>query len=117
MAPMIDDSVLAAIHDRLAVALQPPRAPLIPLIVDGHAVGWVDRGRATRLVRFDSIFQEQSGSLRFVRGLGNEAARTAALDGVVRTLAGEGLLSMWRDETYTAAPRLGAGAAFAIERA
>lgn len=117
MRAVIEDSVLAAIHARLAVALQVPRAPYIPLTVGGQAIGWVDRARAVRLARFGDVFQEESGTLRFARTLSTEAARTAAVDRVVRTLADEGLLSAWRDETYAVAVSPTGPPAFMIERA
>lgn len=117
MRPVIEDSVLTAIHARLAVVLQAPRTPYIPLTVGGQAIGWVDRVRAMRLARFADVLQEESGTLRFVRALSTEPARTAALDAVVRTLAGEGLLSAWRDETYAVAVTPTAAPAFMIERA
>ena len=77
--------------------------------VDGQTVGWLDAARAARLSAFASTsstaLTARSG---FAATLADCGARTAAVDEVTRALAGEGLLSAWRDERYAVARRASA---------
>ena len=114
---MIDDDIVTAIADRLALALAPPAAPLYPLCVEHQAAGRLDAARFARLAQFDDVFEADAGALRFVPGLGEASRRTAALERVTRALQGEGALTAWRDEAYAAASELGAPPWFLLERA
>jgi 8-oxo-dGTP pyrophosphatase MutT (NUDIX family) len=113
---MIAGSILADIRTRLERALARPAGSYRPLTVDGDVVGWLDAARAARLARFAGIFVAGADGLRFADALSTPAARTAALDGVARTLAAEGALSAWRDERYAAASGLHAPPRFLLER-
>jgi 8-oxo-dGTP pyrophosphatase MutT (NUDIX family) len=115
--PVIEDDIVAAIASRLALALAPPRSPLLPLRVGPPAAGWIDAARAARLAQFDDVFTTDAGALRFAPGVDDAPRRTAALDRVARTLAAEGRLTAWRDERYAVAPEFGAAPWFVVERA
>lgn len=114
---MIGDAIVTAIRARLTVALVPPGEPMLPLRVDGHAAGWLDRGRADRLAAFDNIFLVDDRAIRFLPQLDDAPARSRAVDRVARALAREGALTAWRDERYAAAPGFGAPPWFVLERA
>ncbi|MDQ6618748.1 MAG: DUF4743 domain-containing protein [Pseudomonadota bacterium] len=114
---MIDSTRLRALNARLSVALAAPPGVYVPLSVDRHCVGWTDPARASRLAQFSDVFTQSHEGLAFVRGLDDEPSRTAGLGHVTRALADEGLLSAWRDETYTIASAWGAPALFLLERA
>ncbi len=114
---MIEDDIVTAIADRLAIALAPPRMPLIPLCVENRAAGRVDAARALRLARFDDVFKVDARAARFVPGVDDEPARTATLQRVAQALEREGLLTAWRDERYAAVPDFGAAPWFLLERA
>jgi 8-oxo-dGTP pyrophosphatase MutT (NUDIX family) len=114
---VIDDATLTTIRARLAAELAPPAARFHPLLVAGTVAGWVDDVRYARLAALSDVFESRDGGLCFVRRLGDEAARTRALEHVARTLASEGLLTAWRNERYEAGPALGQLPWFLIERA
>ena len=114
---VIDDTLLAAILARLSTALARPAVAYLPLLVDGYAAGWLTPERAARLSRFSDVFTVGKRAIELVHTLGSEHARTAALDAVVRSLATEGLLTQWRNESYAVAPAFGGPVLFQIERA
>lgn len=114
---MIASGVLAAIHARLSRELAPPTSALRPLRIDGAAAGWVDDTRATRLAQFRHVFDVAADCVAFVGGIDDRASRTAAMAGVARDLADDGLLTRWRDEQYEVAPEFGAPPWFELERA
>ncbi|HEX3631398.1 MAG TPA: DUF4743 domain-containing protein [Casimicrobiaceae bacterium] len=111
------DGIVPAIHARLALALAPPQGEFVAFRVDGHTVGWLDPARAARLSAFDSVFDRGAGELRLAPTLADCGARTAAVEKVARVLAGEGLLSAWRDERYAVATEFGGVPLVNIERA
>jgi len=110
-------AIVTALRERLERVLSPPRGHYRPLLVGGDAVGWLDGERASRLAAFADVFHVEQRRVGFVAGLIDCAARTQALDHVARALAGEGLLTAWRNERYAVAPAPGAPALFELERA
>jgi len=104
-------------HARLARELATPSEAYVPLRVDGHVAGYVDRARAARLADFDRVFVQTGGELAFVAALDTPSSRSGALAEVARSLAGEGRLTAWRDELYAVAPSPGAPEWFLLERA
>jgi len=113
---MIDAGTLASIHARLSTALARPDGAYVPLRVEGCSVGWLDRARAERVLRFSRVFERASEGIAFVPSLDSLASRTEALDEVARQLAAEGALSRWRDEAYDIAAVFGGPAYFTLER-
>jgi 8-oxo-dGTP pyrophosphatase MutT (NUDIX family) len=114
---MIDAAIVTAIRRRLTSALAAPRERLHPLRIEGRAIGWLDRRRASRLRGFIDVFDVGDDEIALVSQLADVAARTIALDRIARILAAEGALSAWRDERYAVAPRFGAPPWFLLERA
>ena len=111
------DGIVPAIQARLALALAAPEGDYVALRIGGHTVGWLDPTRAARLSAFASVFDRADGEIRLAARLSDCAARTAAVEDVARVLAGEGLLSAWRDERYAVAVEFGAPPLVDIERA
>lgn len=114
---MIAARDLTALCSRLARALAPPPGPYRPLRIDASAAGWLDDARAARLARMSEVFEVHDDSVRFVDGLDDEKARSAAVDRIARELEAAGELTAWRDERYAVAPEFGAAPWFLIERA
>ena len=111
------DGIVPAIHARLLRALAAPQGEYVAFRIDGHTVGWIDPARAERLSAFASVFGRAEDEIRLAATLADRSARTAAVDAVTRALAGEGLLSAWRDERYAVAVEFGAAPLVDIERA
>ena len=111
------DGIVPAIQARLALALAAPEGDYVALRIGGHTVGWLDPTRAARLSAFASVFDRADGEIGLAARLNDCAARTAAIEDVTRVLAGEGLLSAWRDERYAVAVEFGAPPLVDIERA
>jgi 8-oxo-dGTP pyrophosphatase MutT (NUDIX family) len=111
------DGIVPAIHARLVRALAAPEGEYAAFRVDRHTVGWLDPARAARLSGFTSTFERAEDEIRLDPTLADCSARTAAVEKVTRALAGEGLLSAWRDERYAVAVEFGAKPLVDIERA
>jgi len=111
------DGIVPAIQARLALALAAPEGDYVALRIGGHTVGWLDPTRAARLSAFASVFDRADGEIGLAARLSDCATRTAAVEDVTRVLAGEGLLSAWRDERYAVAVEFGAPPLVDIERA
>ena len=114
---VIDDTTLAAICERLTVALAPPGRTYRPLLVERDIAGWLDDMRAAHLAAFTDIFSVRGDGVTFVSGIDTAATRTAALDRVARLLAADGLVTGWRNERYAVASEFGAPPWFLLERA
>lgn len=111
------DGIVPAIHARLALALAAPQGEYVAFGIGGNTVGWMDPARAARLSAFASVFDCAAGEIRLAATLADCGARTAAVEEVTRALAGQGLLSAWRDERYAVAVEFGAAPLVDIERA
>jgi len=111
------DGIVPAIQARLALALAAPEGDYVALRIGGHTVGWLDPTRAARLCAFASVFERADDEIGLAARLSDCATRTAAVEDVTRVLAGEGLLSAWRDERYAVAVEFGAPPLVDIERA
>ncbi|MFQ5956111.1 MAG: DUF4743 domain-containing protein, partial [Kiloniellales bacterium] len=72
--------------------------------IDGQPVGWVGHGFAERLAAFAHVFRVSDDAVELAPGLDSVAARTAAVDEVLRGLAEAGHVPAWRDEHYPVAP-------------
>ena len=114
---MLAAAIVTAIADRLTRELAPPRRHYRPLRIGRHDAGWLDDARAARVGDFEDVFEVGVDAVRLRPGLEDPTAATAALDGVTRTLAAEGLLTAWRDERYAVAPAFGAPPLLLLERA
>jgi len=108
---------LTRIRARLAAALAPPAATLVPFMVDTVVVGQLTRERAQRIAEFSDVFRVGPDAIRFVPTLDDSSLRSAAIAEVAAALAAEGALTAWRDERYAVVPAFGASPWFELERA
>lgn len=103
--------------DRIAAANQHDPAQFRPFEVAGIAVGCVKPAFAATLARFPEVFAVAEDRVTLDPGLDTFEARTAAVDGVLRQLHGEGGIDGWRDEPYPVNRSFPEPALFNIERA
>ena len=89
----------------------------LPFEVGEARAGWIRRDRAALLRRWPDILEFGQGSVRLSTSLASEPARTAALANVTGTLANDGTINGWRDETYAVRIRPQEEPLFHIERA
>ena len=89
-----------------------------PWEVDGHAVGWLDDMRASRLRAWPRVFAVTDGAVRFAARLATAPAaeRSAAVTEVALALRAAGELPAWRDERYAVAATFGVPPALELER-
>lgn len=92
-------------------------ARYVPLRVDGDEMGLIERGFAEKLRRFPTVFEVGCGAVHLADGLSSFAARTAAVDGALRTLRAEGMFPAWRDEAFPVGTGFARPPAFNLERA
>ncbi|HVR65633.1 MAG TPA: DUF4743 domain-containing protein [Verrucomicrobiae bacterium] len=101
--------------DRIRICHRRDMAKYRPFLVDGAAIGWINRDLVARLRGFPRIFHVAENGVALIPA-GYEA-RTAAMADVVATLRDEGLVTGWRDEEFPVASTFYAPPLFAIERA
>ena len=90
---------------------------LIPWVVAGQRVGWLDRERASLLVRWPQWFEVSAQRVDLRDTLGAEANRTSALAEVIARLAEAGHVRGWRDELFAVNTGWGTPTLALIERA
>ena len=103
--------------DRVAALAPPDFSGYLDFRVDGARVGRVKRDFARRLEAFPEVFRVAAMSVDLAPGLVGVEARSAAVDGVLRRLADDGLIPGWRDEAYPVGPSFAAPQLFQMERA
>lgn len=104
-------SLLRHIHH--CNAYRPER--FIPLWHDDARLGLVRRDNAALLRRFPAVFAVEEEAVRLVAE-GDFAALSRAVDGVVESLVGEGVIPKWRNEFFSVAPRWGLAPHFKLDR-
>ena len=102
--------------DRMNVIRPPDLARYRHFVVDGHVVGWIAADLAARLRDHGDVFAVGDGLVQLSPRLRGYADRTAAVDGVLRSLRSSGLFPGWRDEPYPVGPSFG-NWLFQMERA
>lgn len=90
---------------------------LIPWVVAGQRVGWLDRERASLLAGWPQWFEVSAQRVELRDTLGTEADRTAALAEVIGRLAEAGHVRGWRNELFAVNTGWGTPALALIERA
>jgi len=93
-----------------------------PFRVAGHAVGRIKAPFAEALAGAGDVFEVSDEAVALDPALASPAARTAAVEGVLRALAdgarpGGAVIEGWRDEPYPVALRWGAPPLLTMERA
>lgn len=92
-------------------------ADYAPFIVDGRTVGHIRHSHRPHLERFADVFKLTADSIGLADGLDRYDDRTIAVDGVLRALADDGVITGWRGEAYPIGGQWGGPYAFEIERA
>jgi 8-oxo-dGTP pyrophosphatase MutT (NUDIX family) len=88
-------------HIRACSVFDPAR--YVPFNVDGVRVGLVRPEFAESLKPFPEVFAVSAGSVALSPRLSDFDRRTAAVDGALREIAGQGLISGWRNEPFPVA--------------
>ena len=88
-----------------------------PFNVDGRTVGHIRSHHRDNLKSFVDVFKVLDSCIELADGLDDYAARSAAVDMVLRCLADDGVITGWRGEAYPIGGQWGGGYAFEIERA
>ena len=71
-----------------------------PFLIEGQRVGYLRHAMAEVLQRFPDVFEVGAESVALCDRLDGFEARSAAVDGPLRELAAEGLITAWREEYY-----------------
>ena len=100
-------------HIRLCNAFDPAR--FVPLRMGEARIDLVRRDRLPPLRRFPAVFAVGADEVQLV-ARGDAEALTAAVDEVVETLVGDGVIPKWRNEFFDVAPRWGAKPLFRLDR-
>jgi hypothetical protein len=103
--------------DRIEECRRWDRARYRPFRVDGRVLGWVTHDFARRLQGFPAVFTVGDEAVDLAAGLQGFAARSQAVDEVLRRLKEEGLVKGWRDEAYPVGQSFHGPALFRMERA
>jgi Domain of unknown function (DUF4743)/NUDIX domain len=103
--------------DRFKVLKAPDLSRYRRFVVDGKAAGFVPADLARRLQDKADVFIVDDRTVGLASGLRGYAARTAAVDRVLRTLQRDGWFRGWRDEPYPVGPSFDVPALFEMERA
>jgi len=85
--------------------------------VAGQAVGWVRHDQAERLTRYTDVFDVCADRVTLVDTLDTPERRTSAVDGVIRDLAADGVVTGWREECYPVHADYDTPPLFELERA
>lgn len=88
-----------------------------PFRVGGREVGLVRADIAQRLGQFPDVFRVSGEAVDLAPELAGPEERTAAVDRVLRRLAGNGEIRGWRDESYPVGTSFAAPPLFQMERA
>ncbi len=88
-----------------------------PFVLDGTHIGFVRQDMAEAIRPYADVFQVGDRSIVLVPSLRTFESRTDAVDKVLRSLIGKGMMTTWRDEPYAVTPAFGAPAVFVMERA
>lgn len=88
-----------------------------PFEVAGTRVGWVKPAFAARLAAFPEVFAVGEDRVVLDPGLDTFAARTRAVDRVLRRLRSDGAVPGWREEAYPVAAGFAAEPLLQMERA
>lgn len=90
-------------------------ARVVPLIAGDERIGLLRRDNAAALRRFADVFAVEDEKVRLL-AVGNTAAVSRAVEGVVDALVAENRVPKWRNETFDVAPRWGAPPVFRLDR-
>lgn len=103
--------------DRVARFVPPDLGAYLAFRVDGRDVGHIAPAFARHLAEFPRVFDIDARTVTLAERFSDFGSRSEAVDGVVRALARNGVLSDWREERYRVGVSFGAPPLLAIERA
>ena len=103
--------------DRLRACSAFDPAAYLPFAVDGQSVGLVRPEFAAGLAEFSDVFLVAPDGVRLAPDLMGAAARTRAVEEVLRQLSARGVIRGWRGEPYSVAAAPEQPALFLMERA
>ncbi|WP_250491743.1 NUDIX hydrolase family protein [Caballeronia sp. GAWG1-1] len=89
----------------------------VPFLIGEERVGWIRAFDVASLTRWPNIFVVDETAVRLHPSLNDVDARTAALHDVIDTLAQQGKIPGWRNETYAIRNDFQAAPLAFIERA
>ncbi len=90
-------------------------ARFLPLVHNTVRLGSIRRDNAMTLRRFPDLFRVDDAAVTLLADGGFERV-SAAIDAVVETLIGDGLIPKWRNEFFAVAPRWGVAPHFRLDR-
>jgi 8-oxo-dGTP pyrophosphatase MutT (NUDIX family) len=91
--------------------------PALPFYVRDHAVGWLRPSFADLLRRWPHVFEVNPAFVTLRAKPDTPQGRTAAMAGVTKDLAKDGVIRGWRDELVSVSKRYAEPELFRIERA
>ena len=89
----------------------------LPFWVDGVRLGWVLPEFASHLRAWPNVFEFDDAGVTLAVGLREYAQRSEAVRLVVEQLAGQGIITGWRNENYPVTLNYHQPGAFEVERA
>ena len=87
----------------------------LPLLHRGTRLGLARRDNADRLRRYPDLFRVEADRVTIVAE-GDFEPLSRAIDDVVESLVGEGIIPKWRNEFFAVAPAWGAAPHFRLDR-
>ncbi len=102
--------------DRMKAIRPPDLSRYRRFVVDGQTVGWIPADLAARLRDHGDVFIVGDEAVGLSPRLLDYGERTAAVDGVLRSLKSDGWFRGWRNEAYPVGPSFGRWL-FQMERA
>jgi 8-oxo-dGTP pyrophosphatase MutT (NUDIX family) len=106
-----------ALLDRVRHCMRRDMRRFRPFLIEATRIGWVRDDFAARLRDYPDTFYVAADAVRLAAQLDSFAARTAAVDAVLRRLRAQGLFAGWRDEAYPVTTSFHAPPLMQIERA
>lgn len=107
----------AGFHRHIEACNPPLTEPFLPWLVDDQVVGWLRPAFADRLRRFPEVFELGDTRVRLAAGVSGFDERSAALAGVTRELAVEGVIPPPMNEPYPVTPGGRESALAVVDRA
>jgi isopentenyldiphosphate isomerase len=103
--------------DRIAACNNAVMERYLPFYGRGARIGWIRADRAHALAAFPDVFVVGGRRIDLHAVLFDYDSATEAVDGAMRALAAEGIITAWRDERYAVARRFGGTPLLSVERA
>jgi hypothetical protein len=106
-----------SILDRVRYCMRRDMSRFRPFLIGPARVGWIRDDFAEILRGFPAVFSVAPEALRLAADLDSFERRSQAVDGVLRQLRDDGVVTGWRDEAYPVSVSFHAPPLMQIERA